>query len=119
MSSQIYLEKLEWTLNTNRLKFNGRLAQIHLNLIGQAIVAFVRRKLAKYRELQKLQSVQTHKTQRQKVSWYTGQCVDHGSIPSIGTSLRVVFNAGCGGDMHHVVVSCFYLLAFHLNRVPQ
>jgi len=41
MSSTIYLEKLEWISNANQLKFNGRLAQIHLNLIGRAIIAFV------------------------------------------------------------------------------
>ena len=50
MPSQIYPEKLKWTSNANRLKFNGQLAQIHFNLIGRDIVAFVRRKLATFRE---------------------------------------------------------------------
>jgi len=42
MPGNFYPRKLEWTLNANQLKFNGRLAQIHLNLIGRVIVAFVR-----------------------------------------------------------------------------
>ena len=42
MPSQIYSEKLEWTSNADRLKFNGRLVQIHFNLIGRDIVAFLR-----------------------------------------------------------------------------
>jgi len=54
MPSQIYAEKLEWTSNANRLKFNGRLAQIHFNLIGPAIVAFLRRKLSNFRKTRKI-----------------------------------------------------------------
>ena len=57
MPSQIYSEKLEWTLNADCLKFNGRLAQIHFNLIGPAIVAFLRKKLANFCETQKSQHV--------------------------------------------------------------
>ena len=30
--SQIYIEKLKWTSNADRLKFNGWLAQINFNL---------------------------------------------------------------------------------------
>jgi len=30
MSNNIYPKKLKWTLNADQLKFNGRLAQIHL-----------------------------------------------------------------------------------------
>jgi len=41
MSGNFYLRKLKWSSNADRLKFNGRLVQINLNLIGQAIVAFV------------------------------------------------------------------------------
>jgi len=42
MTGNFYPKKLEWTSNADRLKFNGRLAQIDMNLIGPAIVAFVR-----------------------------------------------------------------------------
>ena len=72
MASQMYPKKLEWTLNADHLKFNGRLAQIHFNLIGRDIVAFVRIKLANFCKLRKLQGVQTHKIECQKASWHTG-----------------------------------------------
>ena len=42
MPGKFYLRKLERSLNDNRLKFNSRLVQINMNLIDQAIVAFVR-----------------------------------------------------------------------------
>lgn len=42
MWCNFYLKKLNWTLNTDRLKFIGRLAQIDMNLIGGAVVAFAR-----------------------------------------------------------------------------
>jgi len=61
MPRQIYPQKLEWTSNADRLKFNGRLAQVHFNLVGRNIVAFLRRKLGIFREIRKLQHIQTHK----------------------------------------------------------
>ena len=54
ISHIIYPGKLECTSNADQLKFNGRLAQIYLNLIGQAIVSFVRRKQVNFCDLQKL-----------------------------------------------------------------
>ena len=42
MPSQFYSRKLEWTSNADRLKFNDRSVQINMNLIEEAIVAFVR-----------------------------------------------------------------------------
>jgi len=42
MRGNFYSRKLERTSNADRLKVNGRLVQINLNLIGSAIVAFVR-----------------------------------------------------------------------------
>ena len=47
--------------------------QINMNLIGGAIVAFVRSQLGNFCESRKLQMIQTHKTQCQKSSWHTGQ----------------------------------------------
>ena len=72
MSSKIYPGKLEWTLNADRLKFNGRFAKPNISFIGPAIVAFVRRKLDNFRKTRKLQLIQTHKTSSQKSSWHTG-----------------------------------------------
>ena len=42
MPSQIHPEKLEWTLNADCLKFEGRLVHSNISFIGGAIVAFVR-----------------------------------------------------------------------------
>ena len=42
MPGNFYSRKLERTLNTDRLKFNGRFVQSNINWIGPAIVAFVR-----------------------------------------------------------------------------
>jgi len=42
VASNFYPKKLQWILDDNQLKFNGRLAQIDMNLIGPAIIAFVR-----------------------------------------------------------------------------
>jgi len=67
--------------------------------IGPAIVAFVHRKWANFRKLQKLQTVQAHNIEYQKTSWHTSyypsvsMCGSR-SRPSIGISLRVMFNAG-------------------------
>jgi len=61
MPGNFHSKKLEWTLNADRLKFNGWLVQINMNLIIRAIVAFVRSYLRNFRESQKLQTVQTHK----------------------------------------------------------
>ena len=72
MPSQMYAEKLEWTSNPDRLNLNGRLAQIHFNLIGRDIVAFLCRKLGNFCKTQKSEHVQTHKTQLQPSSWHTG-----------------------------------------------
>ena len=54
MPSQIYLRKLEWTSNADRLKFNDRSVQIDMNSIEEAIVAFVRSWLGNCRETRKL-----------------------------------------------------------------
>jgi len=42
MPGKFYSRKLERTLNVDRLKFNDRLIQINMKLIGPSIVAFVR-----------------------------------------------------------------------------
>ena len=42
MPGDFYPKKLKSTPNADRLKFNGWLAQIDMNLIGPAIVDFVR-----------------------------------------------------------------------------
>jgi len=110
MWGNFYPKKLEQTSNADRLKFNNRSAQINMNLIEEAIVAFVRSLLGNFRKTRKLQTVQTHKTQLQKVSWHTRY------NPSVSTcgptfnpqhwhlSLRGV---QCWrGDVHHVVVNC-------------
>ena len=55
MPSQIYLRKLEWTSNADRLKFNDRSVQIDMNLIEEAIVAFVRSWPGNFRKTRKLQ----------------------------------------------------------------
>ena len=72
MPSKIYPGELEWTLNAGHLKFNGRFAKPNKSFIAPAIAAFVRRKLGNFREMRKLQAVQTRKTQVQKTSWHTG-----------------------------------------------
>jgi len=111
-----YPKKLEWTLNADPLKFNGRSALMYMNLIEGAIVAFVRSLLGNFHETRKLQAIQTHKIQLQKASWHTGY------NPSVSTcgptcnpqhwhlSLRGV---QCWRyDVHHVVVNCFCCLHF-------
>ena len=40
MSSKIYPKKLEWTSNANQIKFNGRLAQIHLTILIELYCSF-------------------------------------------------------------------------------
>jgi len=95
MQSQIYPKKLEWTSNADRLKFKGRLAQIHFNLIGRDIVAFLRRKLADFRETRKLQHVQTHKIEVNQavgiqVITHPFHRVDPCTRPSVGAFLRRV-----------------------------
>jgi len=72
MSGHFYLRKLERILNADRLKFNNQLVPIYMDLIGPSIVASVRSLLGNFRETQKLQRIQKHKTQLQKVSWHTG-----------------------------------------------
>jgi len=52
---KFYPKKLEWTPNADRLKFNDRSVQIDMNLIEEAIVAFVRSWLGNFRETRKLQ----------------------------------------------------------------
>ena len=42
MPGKFYSRKLQRSSNADRLKFNGRLVQINMNLIGPSIVAFVR-----------------------------------------------------------------------------
>ena len=42
MPGNFYSRKLERILNAGQLKFNGRLVQIYMNLIGPSIVPFVR-----------------------------------------------------------------------------
>ena len=59
---KFYSRKLEWTSSADQLKFNSRLIQINMKLIGPAIVAFVHSELGNFRESRKLQTVQTHKT---------------------------------------------------------
>ena len=54
MLDKFYLRKLERTLNADRLKFNGRLVQINMNLISGAIVAFVCSSLGKFCKSRKL-----------------------------------------------------------------
>ena len=72
MPSQIHREKLERTSNADRLKFNDRLVPIDIDLIGPAIVAFVRSLVGNFRETRKLQTVETHKTQLKPIRWHTG-----------------------------------------------
>jgi len=72
MPGKFYSRKLERTLNADQLKFNGRLVQIIMNLIGGAIVAFVRSLLGNFCESRKVQTVQTHKTSHQKNRWHAG-----------------------------------------------
>ena len=72
MSSKKIPGKLEWTWNAEHLKFNYWFGQRNISFVGPAIVAFVRRKLGNFRESQKLQLVQTHKTKLQKASWHMG-----------------------------------------------
>ena len=72
MPSQIYLRKLEWTSNADRLKLNDWSVQIDINLIEEAFVAFVRSWLGTICETRKLQQIQTHKTHRKKHRWHTG-----------------------------------------------
>jgi len=72
MPSQFYSRKLEWTSNADRLKLNDRSVQINMNLIEEAIVAFVRSWLGNFCETRKLQTIQTHKTHRKKTRWHTG-----------------------------------------------
>ena len=42
MPGKVYSRKLDRTSNADPLKFNGQSVQIHMNLIGGVIVAFVR-----------------------------------------------------------------------------
>jgi len=42
MLDDFYPKELKWISSANRLKFNGQLVQIDMNLIGPAIIAFVR-----------------------------------------------------------------------------
>ena len=72
MPSQIHHEKLERTSNADRLKFNDRLVPIDIDLIGPAIVAFVRSLVGNFRETRKLQTVETHKTPCKTARWHTG-----------------------------------------------
>ena len=100
MPGNVHPEKLKWTSNADQLMFNKRLVQINMNLIGGAIVAFVRSWLGNFCKSQPLQTVQTHTIQCQKSSW-------HREISSCASScgrvyksqywhtLRVVFKAGC------------------------
>ena len=116
MPSQIYPEKLEWTSNADRLKFNGRLAQIHFNLIGQDIVAFLRIKLGHFCETRKLQLIQTHKIEVNqavgiRVTTHPFHRADPCMRSSVGTFLRKV--PTCRVHPHlHVVVSCLAILLF-------
>ena len=71
MPSQIYSRKLERTSNADRLKFNDRSVQIDMNLIEEAIVAFVRSLVGNFRETRKLQSLETHKTLYKTARWHT------------------------------------------------
>ena len=54
MPGKFYSKKLERTSNADRLKFNDRLVPIDIDLIGPAIVAFVRSLVGNFRETQKL-----------------------------------------------------------------
>jgi len=111
--SQIYPEKLEWTPNADHLKFNGWLAQIHFNLIGQDIIAFLRRKLDNFRETRKFQPVQTHKIQFNLAVgiWITThpfQRADPCTRPIIGTFPRKV--PKCIGCINHRVVASYLVI---------
>ena len=55
MPSQIHPKKLERTSNADRLKFNDQSVQIDMNLIEEAILAFVRSWLGNFCETRKLQ----------------------------------------------------------------
>ena len=68
MLGKFYSKKIERTSNADRMKFNGRLVQINMNLIGPSIVAFVRSLVGNFRETRKLQYVQNHKTNFQKAN---------------------------------------------------
>jgi len=113
MWCNFYLKELEWTSNVDWLKFNSRSAQMYMNLIEGAVVAFVRSLLDNFCKTQKIQTVQTHKTSSQKDSWHTGYnpSVRSNVQPSALASLWEAFNAG-NGDVHHVVVNCYRCLHF-------
>ena len=119
MPGNFHSRKLERTLNANRLKFNSRLVPIYMNSIGPFMVAFVRSQLGNFRETQKLQRIQTNKTQLQKVSWHTGYKT---SMSTCGATFNPQHwhlsqrGVQCWrGDVHHIVVSCFRCLLFKLE----
>ena len=60
MPGEFYSRKLERTSNADRLKFNGRLVQIYINLIGPSIVAFVSSLLGNVCETRKLHKTFKH-----------------------------------------------------------
>ena len=115
-TSQIYPEKLEWTSNADQLKFNDRLAKNDTNLIGWAIVAFVRSWLGNFRETQKLQRIQTHKTRCKKSRWHTGY---NPSVSTCGPTFdpqhwHLIERCSmlAWSRLHHVVVTCIEYLLF-------
>ena len=123
MSGNFYLRNFEQTSNADRLKFNGPLVPIYMDLIGPSIVAFVRSLLGNFRKTQKLQTVQTHKTQLQKVSWHTGY---NPSVSTCGPAFNPqhwhlflkVFNAGVVTFIT-LLSTAFVACISDLKRVPR
>jgi len=72
MPGNFHPKKLKWTSNADQLKFNGRVVQIDMNIIGQAIIAFVCSQLCNVCESQELLASLTHKIQYQTSSWHRG-----------------------------------------------
>ena len=93
MPGNFYLRKLERTSNADRLKLNNRSAKNNMNLIEEAIVAFVRSLLGNFCHTQKLQSVQHTRHSFRKlvgirVTTHPCQRAVERSTPNIGISFE-------------------------------
>ena len=123
MWCNFYLKELEWTSNVDWLKFNSRSAQMYMNLIEGAVVAFVRSLLDNFRETRQLQTVQTHKIQLQKASWHMGY---NPSVSTCGPAFNSqhwhlfleVFNAGVVTFIT-LLSTAFVACISYLKRVPR
>jgi len=123
MPSQIHHEKLERTSNADRLKFNDRLVPIDIDLIGPAIVAFVRSLVGNFRGTRKLQSVETHKTLCKTARWHTGY---NPSVSTCGPTFDPQhWHLSLRGDqcwrglVYITMLLPAFCPAFHLNCDPR